>query len=91
MSKIKSAVSTGINALGTTFAAAVTAVTAGFAGVTAQKIIESGDYNAAAIPLTAAFVAASWGAITTVAAKSTKNELKGLLQPAAAQPAQPEI
>lgn len=86
MSKLKNAASTTICALATTFAAAVTASSAAFAGVTAQKIAESGDLNAAAIPLAATFVAASWAAMTAVGAKATKSEFKSLTQGSESQP-----
>lgn len=74
MSKAKSLMSAGITSLGTLFSAAVTAAGVSATAITAQKLLETGDYNASAIPLTAAFVTAGWAAITFVGAKASKNE-----------------
>lgn len=78
MSKLKSLTSASITSLGTAFAGAVTTVSGAAAGYTAQKMVEMGDYNAAAIPLTAAFMTMAWGAMTYVGAKAAGKEWAGV-------------
>ena len=81
MSKIKQAANVGIHALATTFTAATTLASAGFAALATSRMAEIGDYNAAAIPLTAAFISVAYGAMTVPTAKATKKEWNVFVSP----------